>query len=79
MELAKIADETKATLPNVLDEIPRFKAADSSLHDHSALGALHPQVGVYGTVYLLPLLTGRRYVKPANLFKSCSLLFNSIH
>ncbi|KAF1839758.1 hypothetical protein BDW02DRAFT_563809 [Decorospora gaudefroyi] len=42
MELAKVADQTKAVLPSVLNAIPSFNAALSSLFDIDQLGALNP-------------------------------------
>jgi hypothetical protein len=33
MDLKKIADETKAELPNVLSQLPTFDAENSSIHN----------------------------------------------
>ncbi|KAF1934990.1 hypothetical protein EJ02DRAFT_460767 [Clathrospora elynae] len=40
MDLKKIADETKAQLPGILDTIPNFNATESSLHHFEDIAAL---------------------------------------
>jgi uncharacterized protein (TIGR02452 family) len=40
MDLKKIADETKAELPNILSQIPAFHAMESTVHDLEDLNAL---------------------------------------
>jgi uncharacterized protein (TIGR02452 family) len=42
MDLKKIADETKAELPNVLSQLPTFDAENSSIHNLDDQGALDP-------------------------------------
>lgn len=42
MDLKKIADETKAELPKVIQQLPGFQALESSVHDLDDLDSLEP-------------------------------------